>query len=83
MWRSPDGRTRNQIDHILIRKRWRTLIRDVKTYPGFDCGSDHNALVAELCLKLYKSMQQVRNAKRWHLNKDQNFINFQQPDRRP
>lgn len=74
-WRSPDGRTRNQIDYILIRERWRTSMRDVKTYPGFDCESDHNALVAELCLKLHKPVQQMYSEKRWHLNKDQNFTN--------
>lgn len=49
-------------------------MRDVKTYTGFDCRSYHNALVAELCLKLHKPIQQVHSEKRWHLNKDQNFI---------
>lgn len=33
-WLSPDGRTKNQIDYVLIRNRWKTSIKDVKTYLG-------------------------------------------------
>lgn len=36
-WRSPDGFTRNQIDYVLVRNRWKSCIKDVKTYPGMDC----------------------------------------------
>jgi hypothetical protein len=51
-WVSPGDRWRNQIDYILINQRWRSSILNVKTYPGADCGSDHQLLVAKLRLKL-------------------------------
>ncbi|KAL4112803.1 hypothetical protein QTP88_016532 [Uroleucon formosanum] len=54
-WQSPCGQYRNQIDYILVRNRWKSSVRDTKTYPGMVCGSEHNALVAEICLKLKKA----------------------------
>lgn len=51
-WQSPGDRCRNQIDYILIRTRWRTSIRNTKTLPGAECGSDHKLLTARFKLKL-------------------------------
>ena len=51
-WTSPDGKTRNQIDYIMIEKRWSSAIKDVTTKPSADCGTDHELLVAVLQLKL-------------------------------
>ena len=42
---------RNQIDYILIGRRWRTAILVTKTRPSADCGSDHQLLVAKLKIK--------------------------------
>src|SRR6218665_3047291 len=53
-WTSPDGKHRNQINYILIYKRWKSTIRDVRTKPGADCGTDHELLVAILKMKLKK-----------------------------
>src|SRR3984885_9352479 len=58
-WTSPDGKHRNQIDYILINKRWKSTINDVRTKPGADCGTDHELLVATLKIKLKK----LRNGK--------------------
>ncbi|XP_011164584.2 uncharacterized protein LOC105199275 [Solenopsis invicta] len=33
-WVSPGSRYRNQIDYALISSRWRSSLKDVKTYPG-------------------------------------------------
>ncbi|XP_072947691.1 uncharacterized protein [Epargyreus clarus] len=51
-WVMPGDRCRNQIDYIAIDKRWRSCIRNTKTYPGADCGSDHRLLMAEMIVKL-------------------------------
>jgi hypothetical protein len=40
-WRSPDGKTCNQIDHVIIDKRAATNILDVRTYRGANSDSDH------------------------------------------
>ena len=53
-WTLPDGKHRNQIDCILINKRWKSTIRDVRTKPGADRGTDHELLVATLKTKLKK-----------------------------
>ena len=43
-WKSPDGRTINQIDHVIIDKRWRRSLLHVKVYRGADVSSDHYML---------------------------------------
>ena len=47
-WRSPGDIARNQIDFILIKKRYRNSVKDVKTYPGADVNSDHNLLIGRV-----------------------------------
>ena len=51
-WTSPDTKTRNQIDYILIEKRWASTIQNVITKLNADCDTDHELLVATLKLKL-------------------------------
>ncbi|XP_063585376.1 craniofacial development protein 2-like [Penaeus indicus] len=40
-WLRPDDHTRNQIDYILVNKRFRNSLLASKTLPGADCYSDH------------------------------------------
>jgi hypothetical protein len=47
-WTSPDGKTHNQINHILIDRRWHSSILDVQSCRGADCGNDHNQMVAKI-----------------------------------
>jgi endonuclease/exonuclease/phosphatase family metal-dependent hydrolase len=58
-WTAPGGKHRNQIDYILISKRWRSTIKAVNTLPGADCGSDHELLVAKLQIKLKKVKRSI------------------------
>jgi hypothetical protein len=44
-WTSPDGKTHNQIDHILIDRRQHSSILDVIFFRRADCDSDHYYLV--------------------------------------
>jgi len=43
-WYSTDGRTANQIDHILLSNRFRSAITDIRALRGPDIGSDHTLL---------------------------------------
>ena len=67
-WISPDGRTKNQIDYILIDKRYRNSVTKSKARPEADCGSDHNPVVADVETKL-KKIRNVKRTKRWNLIK--------------
>ena len=51
-WKSPDGRTINQINHVIINKKWRRSLLDVKVYRGAHVSSDHYMLFAKIKLKL-------------------------------
>jgi len=51
-WVSPDHRTENQIDHVMVRQRWRGSLQDVRTKRGADIGSDHHLVVAKLKMRL-------------------------------
>ena len=51
-WRSPDGRTYNQIDHVMINRPWRRTLADVRAMRGMDVGSDHYLVIGKLKLKL-------------------------------
>src|SRR2546425_7172179 len=44
-WISPDEVTKNQIDFVLVDKRFRNGIQNSKSMPGADCDSDHNPVV--------------------------------------
>ncbi|CAD6188300.1 unnamed protein product [Caenorhabditis auriculariae] len=47
-WKSPNGDTTNEIDHILANRKWSLL--DVAVLPSFDVGSDHRHVRAKVRL---------------------------------
>jgi len=46
-WTSPDGKTHNQIDHILIDRRWLSTVINIRSIRGADCDTDHYPMVAK------------------------------------
>jgi hypothetical protein len=46
-WTSPDGKTHNQIHHILVDRRRHSNIHYVKSYRAADCDTDHYLVVAK------------------------------------
>ena len=53
-WTAPNGLYRNQIDYIMIKKRWSSSVQAVKTLPGACCDSDHELLCSTVRIKLRK-----------------------------
>jgi len=56
-WTSPERKTHNQIDHILIDRRWHMSILDVRSFRGADCDTDHYLVVAKVRERLAVSKQ--------------------------
>jgi hypothetical protein len=48
IWTSPDGKTHNKIDHILIDRRRHSSILDVRSFWAADCDTDHYLVVAKV-----------------------------------
>ena len=47
-WTSPDGKTHNQIDHVLIGRRWHSSVLDMRSFRGADCDIDHYLVIAKV-----------------------------------
>jgi hypothetical protein len=45
-WMSPDGKTHNQIDHILVDKQRHSNVLDIRSFRAADCDSDYYLVVA-------------------------------------
>jgi len=70
-WTSPDGKTHQQIDHILIDRRRHSSILDVRYFRGAECDSDHYLVVAKVMERLSKSKQAAQkfDVERFNLRK--------------
>ncbi|XP_076347953.1 uncharacterized protein LOC143245476 [Tachypleus tridentatus] len=66
-WKSPGDRVRNQIDFILMQKRYRNSTTSCKSMPGADCSSDHIPVVATMIVKLEK-LKKSKKEPRLQLN---------------
>jgi len=71
-WCSANGRTANQIDHILISNRFRRAITDIRALRGPDIGSDHNLVKINFKVKLRVKTGNKYNEKRKMVNIFQN-----------
>lgn len=47
---------RNQIDLLLISRRFENSIKSANTFPGADISSDHGPVICSLRIKLRKSL---------------------------
>jgi hypothetical protein len=70
-WTSPDGKTHNQIDHILTDRKWHSSILDVRSFRGVECDIDHYLVVEKVMERLAKSKQAAHkfDVERFNLRK--------------
>ena len=68
-WKAPGGRSRHQLDYILVKHRFRNSVKDVQTLPGADVDSHHNLLVAKICTRLKKIIRFQKRRPHWDLEK--------------
>lgn len=66
-WKPPDSRTRNQIDHVLIERRFKSSVVDVRSYRGANCDTDHFLVIAKFKIKL-KSLGKIKVEKKSRVN---------------
>ena len=52
-WTSPDQSTRNQIDYMLINKKWSNNVLDSRTKPSADGDTDHKLVFSKVQLKAF------------------------------
>jgi len=58
---SPDGKTHNHIDHILIDRRWHSSILDIQIFRVVYCDNDHSLVAAKVRVSLTVSKDAAQN----------------------
>ena len=71
IWHSPDGTHHNQIDYILVKKRFRSGIKTARTrtFPGADVRSDHDMVMMTFQTRLKNSRKPTQPRIRFDLEK--------------
>ncbi|KAF2892452.1 hypothetical protein ILUMI_13721 [Ignelater luminosus] len=60
-WRQSPRKLRSIIDYIVTKQKSRHLMKDVRTFRGFECGSDHHLLVAKIYLSFKRKNESHEN----------------------
>ena len=70
-WHGPDGTHHNQIDYILMKKRFRSGIKTarIRTFPGADVGSDYDMVMMIFQTRLMNSRKPTKPRIRFDLEK--------------
>jgi len=69
-WKIPGTEDTNQIDHILVSKRWTTDFENIRTCRGGNSDSDHFLVGARLKQKIALiTRNRIGNQKRWNTDK--------------
>uniref|UniRef100_A0A8D8YQU9 Craniofacial development protein 2 n=1 Tax=Cacopsylla melanoneura TaxID=428564 RepID=A0A8D8YQU9_9HEMI len=66
-WKMPGDIARYQIDFIMVKQRFRNQVKDSRSYPAADVGSDHNLVMMKCNLKFKKLEKKKSNLKKWNV----------------
>ena len=58
----------NQIDHVLIDRRWHSSVLDVRSFRGADCDTDHYLVIARVRERLAVGKQAAQRFDRQRFN---------------
>src|SRR6218665_2395722 len=73
-WVSPDEKTKNMIDFVLVNNRWRSSVTMCRTFTKPDVASDHNLVMAGIRVKL-KTIHREKSGKRFDIERlDDNLV---------
>jgi endonuclease/exonuclease/phosphatase family metal-dependent hydrolase len=67
-WTSQDGKTHNQIDHVLVDRRRHSNVLDVRSFRAADCDSDHYLVVAKINERLAFNKQRSQRFHKQRFN---------------
>ena len=68
-WKSPDGKTENQIDHITTDRKWRRSVHDYRVKCGADAATDHYLVISEIQIKFKANKDQAsRTSHKFNVN---------------
>jgi len=67
-WTSPDGKAHNQIDHVLIDRRWHSSVLDVRSFRGADFDTDHCLVITKVRERLAVGKQAAQRFDRQRFN---------------
>ena len=67
-WTSSDGKTHNQIDHVLIDRRWHSSVLDVRSFREDDCDTDHYLVIVKVRERLAEFIQASQRLDRQRFN---------------
>jgi len=77
-WTSPDGKTLNQIDHVMVDARRKGVVEDVRTMRGPNCDSDHFLVKTIIKQKLIRTPTNVVKQIKWNQNNLMNNTKLKQ-----
>jgi hypothetical protein len=77
-WTSPDGKTHNQIDHILVDRRKHSNVLDVRSYRAADCVRERLAVNEQRSHISYgevhlKKLNEVEGKEQYHVEVSNRF----------